>query len=194
MTRDKKAKKAARAYADATGISYTAARRSALIHEALFEPLSIEELLEGAPQGACNGLIGEPIKLLDNPNAIGVSVDLDLPEAMSDPSVHQFDVDDTSTIVYVAEEYEGGTLACNVTSTGTLTVETTMSKSDAISAAEAGEVRILEADLNRHYSTVVFDVEVEATFNAIVNPEFQTVESFSFDGVAVIHRSGTNLW
>ncbi len=202
MTRNKQAKQVARAHARATGVSYTAARRVTGAGGAGtrgpgddlnsdgewddFEPQSVKELLKGAPQSECDRLIGETIRPRNNQATSGIFVDFDLAQGMSEPFVDGFDVDDASTVVEVIEEYEAGTLACNVTTSGTLTVEALMAKGEAMSAEEAGEVRVYEADFNTHYSSVLFDLEVEVTFHAIVNPEYEGVEDFTFEGATVL--------
>lgn len=95
-------------------------------------------------------------------------------------------MDEAATTIQVDEEFEGGTLACNVMTTGTLTVQVLMAKGNAVMAKEAGEVRIYDPDFNRHYSAVLFDVDVEATFLAILNPDYEGVEDFTLEGMTVI--------
>lgn len=208
MTKDKHSKRAARAYAAEHGIAYVHARR--LLAGAgggqvgstdppaggghdygddrfdEFKPKPLSQLIEGAPQGECDRLIGETIHPTHTRGADGIAVDLTLPSGMTEPTVHQLDIPDACVDVQVDEEFEGGTLACNVTAAGMLTIEGIMSKADAINAAEAGEVQIFEAGFNRHYSSVTFDVEVEVTFEAILNPEYEGVEDFRFAGATVI--------
>ena len=203
MTKNKQAKWAARAYGRMTGVSYTAARRATggggggsggpggpgggPTQDAWddFEPKSLSELIAGAPQAECDRFIGEDIRGTSQPGD-GLVLDLDLPRGSSEPSVHAFHMDEATTTIDVDEEFEGGTLACNVMTTGTLTVQVLMAKGDAVMAKEAGQVRIYDADFNRHYSAVLFDVEVEVTFHAILNPEYEGVEDFRLDGMSVI--------
>lgn len=179
MTKNRKAKRAARAYSRAAGVSYTAATRATD-----FKPKSLSELIAGAPQGVCDRLIGKDICGASEPRD-GLVLDLDLPRGSSEPSVHEFRMDDASTTIQVDEEIEGGTLVCNVVTTGTLTVQVLMAKGDAVMASEAGQVSIYDPDFNRHYSAALFDVEVEATFHAILNPEYEGVEDFRLDGMTV---------
>jgi hypothetical protein len=58
------------------------------------------------------------------------------------------------------------------------------SRSDVLS----GEVRVVEAVANTHYSSVLLDVEleVEVTFHAIVTPSTRGVEDFTFDAATVV--------
>lgn len=206
MTIDKQAKQAARAYASKHGISYIHARRLLTARPGGpgaptnpptgggedadwfddYEPKSLYELIAGSLQGECDRLIGEPIHATEVRGTDGITVDIDLPSTMTGPSVHQFDIPDGSTDIQVDEEFEGGTVACDVTSRGTLTVEALMAKGDAINAAEAGEAEIFEADFNRHYSSVIFEVEVEVAFEAILSPEYEGIENFRFAGATVI--------
>jgi hypothetical protein len=198
MTTNKWLKRAARKYAAEHGTSYVQARRllaegsqpaspdASDVEGNLFEerPMSIHELIEGAPQGTCDELVGEPIHPTHE-RSDGIALDMRLPSTMTEPTVHQFDIPDVSADIQVDETFDGGTLACNVTASGMLTVEALMAKADAINASEAGEVDILEADFNRHYSSVLFDVDVDVTFEAIINPESESVEDFRFVGAVV---------
>jgi hypothetical protein len=44
------------------------------------------------------------------------------------------------------------------------------------------EADIVETDFNTHYSSVIFDLNVEATFLAILNHDYEGIEDFRFEG------------
>lgn len=207
MTKNKKAKRVARSLGKTAGLSYTAARRATANGGAGaggsgggaggfdggvdapdegewdgFEPISLTDLVRSCSQGECDRLIGDCIRPRGDHSSAGISVDFDLPDDVLDPSVHQIDMDESTVEVQIEEEFEGGTLACTVTAAGTLTVEGLMLKADAYTSEASELVEIFEADFNEHYSTVIFRVDVEATFLAIVNPDYEGVEDFRFDG------------
>jgi hypothetical protein len=210
MTRDKHEKRAARAYAAEHGIAYVHAKRLLAGRPGgqagpidppppgelgsddewsdAYQPKSLDELVAGWPASECDRLIGQPLHATHLRGADGIALNLELLPRMSEPYIHLFDLQDDSTDIQVDEEFEGGSLACNVTTSGTLTVEALMAKGDAISAAEAGQVRIFEPDFNRHDSSVIFDVEVEVSFEAILNPEYEGVEDFRFVGATVLSQ------
>ena len=50
--------------------------------------------------------------------------------------MHEFHVDEATTTIQVNDEFEDGTLACNVMTTGTLAVHLLMGKGDAVRLAE----------------------------------------------------------
>jgi len=56
-------------------------------------------------------------------------------------------------------------------------------------AQEAGEVTIEDPDFNRHYASVLFEVQVEATFLAVLNPEFEDIADFALDGITALYSS-----
>lgn len=202
MTKNKKAKLAARAYSQATGVSYVAAQRltgggsggpvgpqgpdgdgAEWDDWEGFEPMSLPELLAGAPQGACDRLIGDDIGEPGSDQLL--TLNTDFIRGVSEPTVHQFEMSDLATDIQVQEEYEGGTLACTVVTTGTLIVHALMAKGDAVMAQEAGQVEVVDPDFNRHYAAVTFEVDAEATFMAIVNPEYEGLEDFTLDGMTL---------
>lgn len=59
-----------------------------------------------------------------------------------------------------------------------------MAKLDAYTSEASDLVEIFEADFNEHYSSVIFEVAIEATFHAIVNPDLEGVEDFTFQGAS----------
>jgi hypothetical protein len=203
VTKQRKSKQVARALSQEAGISYTAARRAVAGGGSTngdggangnggatgggsswddYEPMSVTALLGSRLQGACDQLIGAAICPHADDRSSGISIAFDLPSDMSEPTVHEFEINETSVVVNVDEEFEGGTLGCNVTSEATLTVEALMAKADAYASADVGLVRLFEEDFNDHYASVHFDIEVEMTFLAIANPEYESVEDLTFDG------------
>lgn len=202
VTKHKKVKQAARVLSQSAGIPYTAARRALAAGGSAggpgggtgpgddgwddYEPMSLTELLASSLQEACDRLISEDIRPRGDNTPGGISISFDLPADMSEPSVYEFDVNEKSVIVYVDETFEGGTVACNVTAEATLAVEAIMAKADAYASEAAGLVRISEPEFNNHYAAVHFDFEVEMTFLAIANPEYESVESLVFDGATAL--------
>src|SRR5690242_17162990 len=97
MTRDKKAKAAARALKASANVPYTVARRLTPApddNEADYQAPSIEKLLEPYLQGICDNLIDEPIGSLGQVEMEG---QLDISEA----SVHQLEVDTDTIDVHI---------------------------------------------------------------------------------------------
>lgn len=189
MTKDRKAKKAARAFSRVTGVPYTVARRATAEGDEAdkfnwddFEPKSLDKLLAGAPQSLGDHLIGEEIGVRGS----GSTIEIEVPDDMRDPTVHAFHIPDTTIVVQVDEEFEGGTLACNGSANGKMTVQVLMSKAEAETAIATGRASMLLADWDDDDSAVGFDLEVEVNFQAIVNPDYEGVEDVMFDGIVVV--------
>lgn len=146
--------------------------------------MSITDLVRSSLQGACDRLIGEPISYRGDTGA-GMSVDAEFPIDVTEPTVGGLDPDENTVEVQIDEEYEGGTLACNVTANAVLSIEALMSKASAYASAENGLVRIFDAEFNDHYASVIFDINVELTFLGILNPEYESVEDLTYDGAVM---------
>lgn len=189
MTKDKKAKKAARALSKSTGVSYTAAKR-AISSMGSTGPggrsgsraRTTEELIGAGIGAVCDRLVGEAVRFRGNQHLPGTWVDIDLPPGLHEPLVHQLDIDKSTVQVHVAEVYEGGTEACNVVAEGMITVEALMAKPDAIVSANRSLVTVIDADFDHDHSSVVTSVAIEAEFEAIVNPAYESVEDLAFTG------------
>jgi hypothetical protein len=193
MTKDKKAKQAARDYAATHGIPYTAARRALSGNGGKggepptsgddFNPWddyperrSVDELAKDAAMGECANRAGGDIDVTPDRSGSGPVATLELPDGIDRTLIGQIELDELSVDVQVEEEHEGGTLTCTVTAAATLTVEALMAKVDAHVAAEAGQVSLVDEDFNDHYAEVVSEHEVELTFEAIITPDTESVE------------------
>lgn len=178
MTREKKAKAAARALKASTGLAYVAARRITSApgdDEPEHSSPSIEELLRPSLQSVCDGLADEPIDSLG---------DIEIPDLLniSEAAVSELLIDALMIDVQVIEEYDGGTKVCTVFAEANLVVEGLMSKSDAAASAESGLVEIIDFDYSRHYAQVVVAAgqAVQVQFDAIANPDAESVDDVSF--------------
>jgi hypothetical protein len=159
MTRDKKAKKIARALKASEGISYTSARRAAPPpppddYDDLFLPdedtpgystPSVEKLVKPLLKHICDDFAGESIDSLGD---VEVSGQVTVGEA----AVYQLQIDPSTVDAHVIEEFEGGTMLCSVFAEASLTVEGLMRKSDAAAAAENRLVQILEHHHSQDYA------------------------------------------
>jgi hypothetical protein len=187
VTKNKQAKKDARALSQATGINYTAARRvtqnSQTVDDWDWEPKSLEELLSGSPQGACDHLLGEEIGAVGSQS----TVEMDLPDNMTEPTIAEFEVPDSTMSVQVDDEFEGGTQAVTGTAVGSMSVRVTMTPDDAAQAIASGQVTY-EEEWSETEISVSFKVEVEVRFNAIVNPDYEGVEDVTLDAIEVGSR------
>lgn len=174
MTREKKAKAAARALKASTGLPYVAARRITSAPgsgEPEYSSPSIEELLKPYLQGVCDGLADEPIDSFGDIEIPGL---LDISEA----AVSELQIDPLTIDVHVIEEYEGGTKVCTVFAEADLVVEGLMSKSAAAASAESGLVEIIDFDHNRHYAQVAVAAgqAVQVEFEATVTLDAESVD------------------
>jgi hypothetical protein len=145
-----------------------------------FDPPSAEELLLGAVEGWAESQVNEPVDHVGAPG--GLALGIDLPSGMSDPFVQEIVVHPTSLDVQVHEEFDGGTLGCNVTAEADVVIEGMMSKAEAISAETAGEVKFVDFDFTEHTASVALTAWIEATFIAIVTPESEMVDDVIFEG------------
>lgn len=166
------------------GVSYYEARRretaEARRHRPSFasllgRPRSVDELLAEAAAGWASRQLGEPA-------TDGVWGDLHLPAVLDvvldDPSIREVSISPDSVWSDVAESYEDGTtVATTAYATATVQVDGLLPNADAEALAEGGLVTVLDRDWNDHYTQVVVNesVAVEVEFNAIVDPEFETV-------------------
>jgi len=177
VTRNKKAKSAARAVKASTGMSYTAARRRTMDSEPANVALSREDLLAPYLQEACDGLAAESVDSLGN-------VELPSSLLLEQADVDMISVDQSSVWVDVIEEYEGGTEVCCVFARADLLVEGLMLKGEAAMSASSGLVSITNPDYNRHYAAVVVEapVEVQVEFDATITLDTESVEDFNFIG------------
>jgi hypothetical protein len=178
MTREKKAKAAARALKASTGLSYIAARRMTSgpgDDEPQHSIPSIEELLEPYLLGVCDGLADEPIDSLG---------DIEIPGFLqiSEATVSALQINTLTIDVQVIEEYEGGTQVCTVFAEADLVVEGLMFKSDASAWVESGFVKIIDFDHNRHYARVIVAAgqAIEVEFDAIVTLDAESVDDVNF--------------
>lgn len=187
MTKNKQAKKDARALSKATGMKYTAARRQTAKTQPTanweYEPMSLAELLAGSAQGVCDRLLGEDIGAVGSRS----TVEMDLPANMTEPTIAEFDIPDSMTSVQVDEEFEGGTQAVSGSAYGTMTVRVAMTHDDAEQAIADGRA-VYDMEWSDTHTAVTFKVEVEVKFNAIVNPDYEGVEDVTLDGIEVGDR------
>lgn len=179
MTRDRKRKQAVRERQAQTGEPYVVARRATAAQplvEDEWTPPSVEELL-------LPGLRHELDRLLDADVASLGDIDITtLP--VSEPTVAGFELDASTVYVDPVEEYEGGTLVCNVTATASLSVQGLMAKADAVAAVESGMAEYVDEDFNRHYALVLLREPrmLEVEFDATVTPEIEDVADVNFSG------------
>lgn len=178
MTREKKAKTAARALKASAGIPYVAARRITSApgdDEPEYSSLSIEELLKPYLQGVCDGLADEPIDSLG---------DIEIPDLLDigEAAVSELQIDARTIDVHVIEDYDGGTKVCTVFAEADLAVEGLMSKSDAVTSTESGLVKIIDFDHNRHYALVAVTAAqvVQVEFDATITQDAESVDDVNF--------------
>lgn len=174
MTREKKAKAAARALKASAELPYTAARRLTSApgdDEPEYSSPSIEELLKPYLQGACDALVDESIDSFGDIEVPGL---LDVSEA----AVSELQIDPSTIDVHVIEDYDGGTKVCSVFAEADLAIEGLMSKGDAVISAESGLVEIIDFDHNRHYAFVAVTATqvVQVEFDATVTQDAESVD------------------
>jgi hypothetical protein len=202
MTRDKKAKKAARALKASENVSYTSARRSTPPPPAPppddYDPVppddddpgrstrSVENLVMPYLQHICDNLTDESIDSLGDVEVAG-------PVRVSEAAVHQLRVDASTIDSQVVEEFEGGTMLCSVFAEASLIVEGLMGKNDATVSAENRLVEILDFHYNRAYALVAITAPqpVEAEFNATVTPDAESVDDVNFVRIAQLTKQAT---
>lgn len=189
MTRDKKAKKIARALKASEGIRYTSARRATPppppdddYYDDLFpdddppgySTPSVENLVKPLLQHICDDFAGESIDSLGHVEVSGQVT-------VGEPAVYQLQVDPTTIDVHLIEEFEGGTVLCSVFAEASLTVEGLMRKSDATAAAENRLVQILEHP-SQDYALVAITAPqaIQVEFDATVTPEAESVDDLNF--------------
>ena len=184
MTRNKKAKTAARALTSRTGMSYTRARRATRTAAAdgeTYRPPSREQLLEPYLQGTCD-------RLVDGPITHFLEVDLTgLPELLQ-PAVHGLELWPGTIVVEVVDRYDGGGEVCNISVQAALAVDGLMPKGEANLSAAIGQVEIIDAEFNRHDAAVLATstIHVELQFSATLTPDVESVEDVTFLGMSGI--------
>jgi hypothetical protein len=197
MTRDKKAKKIARAWKDVQSTSYTSARRATPPpsggnppppidyddedltppgdDDAGYSTPSVEKLVKPLLQRLCDDLADEPINSLQDVQPAELA-------GLSDTAVGELKVDLDTVDANVIERYEGGTMVCSVFAEASLTVEGLMTESAAATAAENGVVEILEHHIDRGHALVAITVPqaVQVEFDATVTPDAGSVDDLNF--------------
>lgn len=174
MTRDKKAKKIARALKASGNLSYTSARRST---PSPHPTPSVEELVEPILQQTCDEFIDAPIGLLGDIEVTG-------PVSVSEATVHRLRVNAITIEAEVVEELEGRTLVCIVSAEASLIVEGLMAKDDASVSAENGLVEILDLYHDPDHALVAITAPqtVDMEFSATVTPDAESVDDVNFVG------------
>lgn len=195
MTKDKKAKQAARDQARKLGGRYTAARRQERTEfsgggaasggggggtgfgdPADFpDPPSINDLARDAVVGMCDWLSGASADPSTDRSGTGIPIAVDLHGDVSDVTISSLEIEPSSVDVHVDEAHEGGTLSCNVTATGILTIDSVMSKADAYRAEADGRL-VIQEELNNHYVSVLTRHEVDLTFEGRIDPDLESAE------------------
>jgi hypothetical protein len=138
--------------------------------------MSIGELFASTLHGEHDGFVGESVGYAnEEPNDAWIS--LDMPQGLLEPVVHQIVFDGKTSEVHVIEVHEGSTHSCNVTVSGVLVVEAEAAMADAIAGAEAGLWEVPDRDVNEHYAAVLVSIPIDAEFDAIANPDYESIES-----------------
>ena len=207
MTKDRKRKQEVRALAARLGISYTEALRRLEAgpqppapppppHEGAGhtggdedwdsfdwpdEASTVEELVRGALEGECDRLFQTGAHSRNGIGTGRVYLDLDLPSEASEPYLSSVVPDLNSSVFYLDEEFDGGTVVGNVTVEAEVTVEALMPKARAYAAHEGDEVELADPDFNEHYALVCVEERLELRFLATVDPFAEMVENLELD-------------
>lgn len=175
MTANRRNKRKARALVASTGSNYTSALRKVTSGWTLHGAIGAE--VEGTLENQVQGMDLEAVGDLESLNAqLG----------LFDPTIQSLAPKLDTLVVDQIGEYEGGTVAINVTVEAELTWEGLMFKA-AHSAVRAGQVEFIDEDFNDHYSLVqvIADEPVIATFVGIAEPHAESIESMEFQGATV---------
>lgn len=176
MTKNRRTKMKARALAASTGSTYSSALRQ----------LTSGWTLHGAVGADVEGTLENKVPGMDL-DAVGDLGSLNANLDLFEPTVQSLVPDLDTLVIDQIGEYEGGTVAINVTVEAELTWEGLMFKAQAHSAVQAGEVEFIDEDFDEHYSLVqvAADERVTAEFIGIAEPHAESIESLEFEGATV---------
>lgn len=176
MTKNRRTKMKARALAASTGATYTSALRQ----------VTGAWTLEGAVGAEVEGILENKVPGMDL-DAVGDLTSLNANLDLFEPTV-QLLVPDLDTLdIDKISEYDGGTVAINITVEAELTWEGMMFKAQAYSAVQAGQVEFIDEDFDNHYSQVqvIANAPVIAKFTGIADPHTESIASMEFEGATV---------
>lgn len=183
VTKNRKAKSAARNAAKALGVSYSAALQMQAGGQQ--GGGSARSALSDAVTSALDGLEYTPVDEVFSVELMDVWLELPGAGNLSEPEVHDVVWDQDTLITDVAEVFEGGTSAVSGSCIADVWVDGVMAKGDVAAWSGPGVVVVLDADLTAHDSEVSLSepVRVQFEFTAIVDGV--SVEDFTLLGAGL---------
>lgn len=178
MTKNKKAKAAARAMKASANLPYTVARRRTPPPDGYdpdYSTPSLEALLKPHLQHVCDKLVEESIDSLGDIEVPG-------PLNVSKAAVHELQVHTSTIDVHIVEEFDNGSMVCSVFAEAALMAEGLMGKGEAAISVENGLVEIIDFDYDGLYALVAVTAAqaVEVEFDATVTLDAESVDDINF--------------